>query len=115
MDVKKSLAEELVARFHGAPAAQSAREYFEARHQKKSVPKSIRKQFSAPRPIWICRLLVDLEFAKSSTEARRLVSQGAVRVDGEIIGDVNFQFVADTHRIVEVGKNRIAQLAAPSV
>jgi tyrosyl-tRNA synthetase len=111
MEAKKSLAEELVARFHGAAAAQSAREYFEARFQKKSVPKAIRKQFSAPRPIWICRLLVELEFAKSNTEARRLVSQGAVRVDGEVINDVNFQFAGDAHRLLEVGKNRIAQLA----
>jgi tyrosyl-tRNA synthetase len=115
MEVKKSLAEELVARFHGAAAAQSAREYFEARFQKKSVPKSIRKQFSAPRPIWICRLLVELEFAKSNTEARRLVSQGAVKVDGEVISDVNFQFAADAHRLLEVGKNRIAQLAESSL
>jgi tyrosyl-tRNA synthetase len=114
MEIKKALAQELVTRFHGAAAAQSAREYFEARHQKKSVPKSIRKQFSAPRPIWICRLLVDLEFAKSSTEARRLVSQGAVRVDGEVISDVNFQFAGDAHRVLEVGKNRIAQLAESS-
>jgi len=110
MDAKKSLAEELVARFHGAAAAQSAREYFEARHQNKSVPRAIRKQFSAPQPIWICRLLVDLEFAKSSTEARRLVSQGAVRVDGTVISDVNFQFTGESHRVLEVGKNRIAQL-----
>jgi tyrosyl-tRNA synthetase len=114
MEIKKALAQELVTRFHGAAAARSAHEYFEARHQKKSVPKSIRKQFSAPRPIWICRLLVDLEFAKSSTEARRLVSQGAVRVDGEVISDVNFQFAGDAHRVLEVGKNRIAQLAESS-
>jgi tyrosyl-tRNA synthetase len=114
MDVKKSLAEELVARFHGAAAARSAREYFEARHQKKSVPNVIRKQFSAPQPIWICRLLVDLAFAKSSTEARRLVLQGAVRVDGEIIRDVNFQFAGHAHTVLEVGKNRIAQLAQSS-
>jgi tyrosyl-tRNA synthetase len=111
MEVKKALAEELVARFHGPAAAQSAREYFELRHQKRSVPKLIRRQFSVPQPIWICRLLVDLEFAKSSTEARRLVSQGAVRVDGEVISDVNFQFAADSHRVLEVGKNRIAQVA----
>jgi tyrosyl-tRNA synthetase len=109
MEVKKALAEELVARFHGGAAAQSARDYFEARHQKKSVPKDIRKQFSAPRPVWICRLLVELEFAKSSAEARRLVSQGAVRVDGKMVNDVNFEFSGNAHRILEVGKNRIAQ------
>ncbi|MGH7931138.1 MAG: tyrosine--tRNA ligase [Candidatus Binatia bacterium] len=111
IDAKKSLAEELVAKFHGAGAADSARQYFEMRHQKKSVPNAIRKKFSAPRPIWICRLIVELEFAKTSSEARRLVSQGAVRVDGKTINDVNFQFVGDAHRILEVGKNRIAQVA----
>lgn len=114
MEVKKALAEELVARFHGAAAAQSARDYFEIRHQKKSVPKGIRKQFSAPQPIWICRLLVDLEFAKSSAEARRLVSQGAVRVDGKIINDVNFEFAGNAHTVLEVGKNRIAQVTESS-
>jgi tyrosyl-tRNA synthetase len=110
IEVKKDLAGELVARFHGAASAQSAREYFEARHQNKSAPKSIRKRFSAPQPIWICRLLVELEFAKSNTEARRLVAQGAVRIDGETITDVNVEFSADVHRVLEVGKNRIAQI-----
>jgi tyrosyl-tRNA synthetase len=111
MEAKKTLAEELVSRFHGPAAAQAARNYFEARHQKKAIPNLIRKQFAAPQPIWICRLLVDLEFAKSNTEARRLVSQGAVRVDGEIISDINFSFSGELHHVVEVGKNRIAQIA----
>ena len=108
MEVKKSLATELVARFHGSAAAQSAHGYFETRYQKKAIPKDIKKQFSAPESIWICRLLVDLEFAKSSSEARRLVAQGAVRVDGEIISDVNFAFQGNVNQILEVGKNRIA-------
>jgi tyrosyl-tRNA synthetase len=111
MEVKKALAEELVCRFHGAASARAAREYFEARHQKRAIPNLIRKQFAAPQPIWICRLLVDLEFAKSSTEARRLISQGAVRVDGKVISDLNFSFSGDHHRVLEVGKNRIAQIA----
>jgi tyrosyl-tRNA synthetase len=111
MDAKKSLAAELVARFHGPAPAQAARDYFETRYQRKSVPKDIRKRFSAPEAVWICRLLVDLEFAKSNTEARRLVSQGAVRVDGQVINDVNFQFKGNIHQIVEVGKSRIAQIS----
>ena len=110
MEVKKSLAEELVARFHGAAAAQSARDYFEARYQRKSLPSDIKKRFTAAEPTWICRLLVDLNFAKSGSEARRLIAQGAVRVDGQIISDVNFHFQGDLHRVLEVGKNRIAQV-----
>jgi tyrosyl-tRNA synthetase len=111
MEAKKSLAEELVTRFHGGAAAQSARDYFETRHQKRSTPGHIQKRFAAPEPIWICRLLVDLDFAKSGSEARRLIAQGAVRVDGQTIADVNFHFQGDQHEVLEVGKNRIAQVA----
>lgn len=110
MDAKKSLAEELVARYHGPVAARAARDYFETRHQKKLLPTDIKKQFYAPEPIWICRLLVDLEFAKTSSEARRLISQGAVRVDGRTLGDVNFEFRGTQHEVVEVGKSRIARV-----
>lgn len=112
MEIKKSLATELVARFHGSQAAHSAREYFETRYQKRSVPGAIRKRFSISKPIWICRLLVDLEFAKSGSEARRLIAQGAVRIDGQVVSDVNFEFRGDLHRVVEVGKNRIAQVSS---
>ena len=110
MDAKKSLATELVARFHGSAAANTAREYFEIRFQKKSTPSDICQQFAAPEPIWICRLMVEvLNFAKSTSEARRLIGQGAVKIDGHVIYDVNFQFHPSEHKIIEVGKNRIAQ------
>jgi tyrosyl-tRNA synthetase len=109
MEMKKSLADELVKRFHNAAAAQAAREYFESRYQRKSLPSEIKKQFTVSEPTWICRLLVDLDFAKSGNEARRLIAQGAVKIDGQVISDVNFQFQGDLHKIVEVGRNRIAQ------
>jgi len=110
MAAKKSLGAELVARFHGADAARVARNYFESRFQKKSTDIDIRQRFSAPEPIWICRLIVDLKFAKSTSDERRLIAQGAVRVDGEVVRDINFQFHDASHRRLEVGKNRIAQI-----
>jgi tyrosyl-tRNA synthetase len=113
MDAKKSLAAELVRRYHGGAAAEAAQRYFETRYQKKTVPNEIRRQFAAPESIWICRLLVDLDFAKTSSEARRLIAQGAVRVDREVISDVNFQFRGSVHQIVEVGKSRIAANITP--
>jgi tyrosyl-tRNA synthetase len=109
MELKKRLAAELVTRFHSRAAAQSALDYFETRYQKKSVPRNIRKQFPAPASVWICRLLVDLGFAKSGSEARRLIAQGAVKVDGQVVSDVNFEFQGSSHEVVEVGKSRIAQ------
>ncbi len=110
MDCKKSLAWEIVSRFHGPEAARSACDYFEMRYQKRSVPRNIRKEFSPPDKIWICQLLLDLEFARSKSEATRLIAQGAVRVDGQIIRNVDFEFQGKVHRVVEVGKTRIAQV-----
>ena len=110
MAVKKSLSAEIVERFHGPDAARVAGEYFETRHQRKDIPQDIRKSFSPPDKIWICQLLLDLEFARSKSDARRLVAQRAVRVDGTVVSDSSFEFDRDTHRVVEVGKNRIAQV-----
>jgi tyrosyl-tRNA synthetase len=109
MDAKKALAAELVERFHGAAAADVARHYFATRFQDKALPKDIRQKFSAPEPIWICRLMVDLKFATSTSEARRLVAQNAVKVDAQLVNDVNFKFDSARHHVIEVGKNRIAQ------
>jgi tyrosyl-tRNA synthetase len=109
MDAKKALGSELVARFHDANAAASALRYFETKFQHKTKPKDIRQQFTVPEPIWICRLLMDLKFTKSTSEARRLISQGAVRVDGKVINDLDFKFDGAMHQILEVGKNRIAE------
>ena len=110
MVAKKSLGAELVERFHGSDAAASAQNYFESRFQNKLADIDIRQQFSAPEPIWICRLIVDLKFAKSTSDARRLIAQGAVRVDGDVVRNINFQFHDELHHRLEVGKNRIAQV-----
>ena len=109
MEFKKALAEEIVVRFHGAKAGESAREYFETRFQKRQVPKNVRTQFSPPERVGICQLLVDLKFARSKREARGLVAQGAVRVDGQAVSDINFEFQRSRHRLIEVGKTRIAE------
>jgi tyrosyl-tRNA synthetase len=114
MEAKKDLGSELVARFHGRAKAESARHYFESKFQKKTAPTEIRQQFSVPEPIWICRLMVDLKFAKSTSEARRLLAQNAVKVDREVVTDANFQFDGTRHKIIEVGKNRIAKSVAAS-
>ena len=112
MNIKKALARELVERFHGPEAAQWAQEYFAARYQRKSIPTNVRKRFSPSDRIGICQLIVDLQFADSKSQAKRLIAQGAVRVDGKVIREINFDFQRELHRVIEVGKNRIAQVEA---
>jgi tyrosyl-tRNA synthetase len=57
--------------------------------------------------LWICQLLKEIGFAASTSEARRLVAQGAVRVDGEAV-DVSFRFRRGVNSLLEVGRRRVA-------
>jgi tyrosyl-tRNA synthetase len=59
--------------------------------------------------LWICQLLKQIGFAPSTSEARRLVSQGAVRVDGKPVG-LDFWFQAGRHRLLGVGRRRLAAI-----
>jgi len=109
MEAKKRLARTIVTEYHGAPAADRAEEYFESKHQRREVPATA-QVYRIAEDLWICELMKQLQFTPSTSEARRLVSQGAVRVDGRTITDVNFRFVPGEHKVLEVGKRRVARI-----
>jgi tyrosyl-tRNA synthetase len=109
MEAKKRLASMIVAEYHGAEAADAARAYFESKFQRREVPANV-PVYRIAEDIWICELMKQLNFAPSNSEARRLVSQGAVRVDGETVKDANFRFVPGEHKVLEVGKRRVARI-----
>jgi tyrosyl-tRNA synthetase len=109
MEAKKRFARLVTAEYHGESAAKSAEEYFESKHQRREVPRGI-PAFRIVGPLWICELMKQIKFAPSTTEARRLIGQSAVRVDGRTITDVNFRFVPGEHHILEVGKRRVARI-----
>jgi tyrosyl-tRNA synthetase len=109
MESKKRLATEIVAEYHDSDAASDAREYFESKFQRREVPQDV-PVFRIAAELWICELLKQLGFATSTNEARRLVGQGAVRVDRQTVTDINFHFVPGQHRILEVGKRRVARI-----
>jgi tyrosyl-tRNA synthetase len=110
LERKKALAGALVERFHGAADAVAARQFFEERFQ--------RRQDFAPTPVtlrtrdtevWICHLLKEAGLAASTSAARRLVGEGAVRVDGRVV-DAEFRFQRGVHRLVSVGRRRVAAI-----
>jgi tyrosyl-tRNA synthetase len=109
MEAKKRLAELIVSEYHGAEAAEAARHYFETKFQRHEIPADV-PTFKIGQEMWICELIKQLRFAPSTSEARRLLSQGAVRVDGRTITDVNFRFVPGGNSILEVGKRRVARI-----
>jgi tyrosyl-tRNA synthetase len=109
MEAKKRLAELIVSEYHSAEAAEAARRYFETKFQRHEIPADV-PTFKIGQEMWICELMKQLGFAPSTSEARRLLSQGAVRVDGRTITDVNFHFVPGDNSILEVGKRRVARI-----
>jgi tyrosyl-tRNA synthetase len=56
-------------------------------------------------------LLVEAGLAPSKSQARRLIDQGGVRIDGEAVSDIDFTVEVEEGTVVQVGKRRFAQLA----
>jgi tyrosyl-tRNA synthetase len=109
MEAKKKLARLMVSEYHDAAAADSASRYFESKFQRRQIPDDV-PVFKLGQTLWVCELMKQLHFASSTSEARRLLGQGAVRVDGSTVTDVNFRFVPGQHKILEVGRRRIARI-----
>jgi tyrosyl-tRNA synthetase len=109
MEAKKRLASLIVTEYHDAAAAEAARRYFETKFQRHEVPADA-PVFKLADQLWICELMKQLRFASSTSDARRLVGQGAVRVDGQTVTDVNFRFIPGEHKVLEVGKRRVARI-----
>lgn len=112
MDVKYSLAEELVERFHGRSAAERAREGFIAQFQKRAIPEELKEiTLTVPEDgMPIGTLLKHAGLVSSTSEAMRLMKQRAVRVDGECIEDRVRVVAPGSAHVYKVGKRRIARV-----
>jgi tyrosyl-tRNA synthetase len=82
MQAKKDLAQLLTSRFHGAEAGGNARRYFEETFSKKELPKDL-KTVDVPKGLSLSEVILRAGGVKSRNEARRLITQGGVRIDGQ--------------------------------
>ncbi len=112
MEAKKQLAAEIVARYHGAEAAERAAEEFARRFQQGGLPDEVPEFVwsGGEESVWICRLLKESGLVRSTGEARRLIKQGGVRLDGDRVGDAELEVAAEGEVLVQVGKRRIARV-----
>lgn len=112
MQAKKKLAAELVTRFHDAAAAEQAAAAFSRRFQQGQQPDEMPTHAWAADDanVWVCRLLKTSGLAKSTSEARRLIRQGGVRLDGERVTDPELHVPAAGEAVVQVGKRRILKV-----
>jgi tyrosyl-tRNA synthetase len=111
-DFKVRLGREIVARFHGAAAAEDAVSEFQQRFKKGQLPEDMRSCEVRARDgrLPITNLLKEAALTKSTTEARRMIEQGAVRMDGERVEDLSLEIDAGTTGIFQVGKRRFARV-----
>jgi len=112
-EVKARLAMELVARFHGREAADKARARFEAQFARKEIPEDIPEYVLGGdvdrSSVFLPRVLKEAGLVKSTSEARRLIKQGAVTIDGEKVSSDEVA-VSGQGAVLKVGKRRFLRL-----
>ena len=115
MESKKALARELVARFYDQAEAQKAEEDFVHQFKQKEVPDDIQTvRIVSAGPIWICRLLTEAGLVASNGEARRLIQQGGVKIDGEKAANPDQEIAPQGEMVLQAGKRRFARVVFSS-
>jgi tyrosyl-tRNA synthetase len=111
LEAKLALARFIVTRAHGEAAAGAAEEHFTRVVRERQAPDVV-VEVELPRadPVHLPRLLVDSLGIGSASEARRLISQGAVRLDGEVVTELDVPREQLEGRLLQAGKRRFARL-----
>ena len=111
-DYKVKLASEIVDRFHGSGAGENAYENFQARFKRNELPKDLEEQFikTPAGELLIGYVLQQAGLVTSTSEALRMLKQGAVRIDGERIEDRSLKIPIGKTHIYQVGKRRFAKV-----
>jgi tyrosyl-tRNA synthetase len=112
-DAKFELGIEIVARFHDAQAAEAAKQEFISRFQQGEMPDEIpeRTLQSQDGQLGIAHLLRDAGLVSSTSEAFRMIKQGAVRIDGEKVEDRALTIDAGSTNIYQVGKRKFSRVS----
>jgi tyrosyl-tRNA synthetase len=111
-DVKMALGAELVERFHDTAAARRASEAFVRRFSARELPEKLATVTVHARDgrLGVAHVLREAQLVTSTSEALRMIRQGAVRIDGERVEDGRLEIAAGASHVFQVGKRRIARI-----
>jgi tyrosyl-tRNA synthetase len=114
-DAKMKLAHTLVRMYHGEAAADEAAEHFKSVFQQGDLPEDIEEAvLSSDRldngKIWVVKLLAELKLVASNAEARRMIQQGAVKINQQKVENVDQETEIEAGSIVQVGKRKFARV-----
>ena len=112
-DIKFELGKEIVARFHSQSIAEDAQKDFIQRFQKGQLPENIPEHKLNPvgSPWMVGAALKDAGLVSSTSEAIRMIKQGAVKINGEKIEDTKLQLEFSSPLILQVGKRKVAKVS----
>ncbi len=105
--VKEALAQEITARFHSQEAAEAAKAEFDKVHAKSQIPTEM-DEFELDGPIWIAKALQECKIEPSTSQARRDIKQGAVKIDQVKVSDEQLQLESGEY-VLQVGKRKFAR------
>ena len=109
MEAKKKLAWEIVSIFDGDEAADKAAAHFERVHQQRQLPEEM-PTYALTGPTNVVDIIHGAGLTRSKSDARRLVQQGAVKLDGERMTSIETEITVEGKRILQVGKRRFLRL-----
>ncbi len=108
-DAKMRLAKEIVALYHGSEAAEEAETQFKQVFQKREMPSEM-ASFSYTAPAAIINVMVESNLAASKSEARRLVEQKGVKIDGATVESIDLKLKEKKEQVIQVGKRKFARV-----
>lgn len=106
--VKEALALEITARFHTELEAHNAADEFQRVHAQSEIPTEM-DEFSFEGPIWIAKVLVESALSPSTSQSRREIKQGSVKINQAKIDDEQLQLEAGEY-VVQIGKRKFARI-----
>lgn len=107
--IKQRLAREIVSLYHGKEEAVKAEEEFNRIFSQNKIPTDMPEMIIKEK-IWIIKLLTDAKLCSSNGEARRMIKQNAVSIDGEKITNSDQEIFPENEMILKVGKRRFLKL-----
>lgn len=115
MDAKKKLAGDIVSQYHGKNKADEAEREFILTFQEKSVPDKVKEKDyvisdQESNDAWIVSVLVSTGLVSSNSEARRLIEQGGLMIDGEKVIDDGLELAANRKYLIKAGKRKFLKI-----
>lgn len=110
MDAKKQLGRILVERFYSKEDSIKAQEMFESQFSQKQIPQDIKTKTFTVKTADIVKIITESGLAPSNSDAKRLIKQGGVKVDGETVKDEKLIIDISTEKVIQVGKRNFVRV-----